>query len=407
MNTHPTSSPTCEGRAHGFSGLPSVGTSASRDNSPPSRPADPGARTPRAATASTTSNSPQSRSAGLATPRNILLKLSGLALAAVLALALPPTASAQGETCVILLHGLGRTPLSMLPLKFALDRAGYRTVNQGYPSLVQSIEELADRHVAEALAKCDSAPGAPVHFVAHSLGGILVRHYLQDRDVPDGSRMVMLGPPNHGSELVDEFADDAWFAVMGPAALQLGTGAGSLPASLGPVNLEIGIVAGTRTSLDALLLQSAPLPEPNDGKVSLGSARLDGMSDFLAVDENHTFILTDGDVMEQVVAFLANGRFLPVDTEGGGDREHDGETDGHGLGESENQEHDEGESESEGESEREAGSQGHGQGEGDGKAQSEGRGQGERKDEAGREGHSQGESEGEAKSDSDGQGEAR
>ena len=281
-------------------------------------------------------------------------------LAAVLALALPPAASAQGETCVILLHGLGRTPLSMLPLKFALDRAGYRTVNQGYPSLVQSIEDLADTHVAEALAKCAPAPDAPVHFVAHSLGGILVRHYLQDREVPDGSRMVMLGPPNHGSELVDEFADDAWFAVMGPAALQLGTGAGNLPASLGPVNLEIGIIAGTRTSLDALLLQSAPLPEPNDGKVSLGSARLDGMRDFLAVDESHTFILTDGDVMEQVVAFLANGRFLPVETEDEGER--DGEIDG----------------------------------------QIDGHGQGERS-----ESHSQGESEGEAKSDGDGQGEAR
>ena len=261
-------------------------------------------------------------------------------LTAVLALAPSIETSAQSETCVILLHGLGRTPLSMLPLKFALDLAGYRTVNQGYPSLVQPIEELAGTHVAEALAKCASAPDAPVHFVAHSLGGILVRQYLQDHEVPDGSRMVMLGPPNHGSELVDEFADDAWFSVMGPAALQLGTGAGGLPANLEPVNLEIGIIAGTRTSFDALLLQSAPLPEPNDGKVSLDSAGLEEMQDFLAVDETHTFILTDGDVMEQVVAFLENGRFLPAEHEGegGGGGESEGrdegggESDGHGVG---------------------------------------------------------------------------
>lgn len=276
-------------------------------------------------------------------------------LAAAFALAPPVDTSAQSETCVILLHGLGRTPLSMLPLKFTLDLAGYRTVNQGYPSLLQPIEELAGTHVAEALAKCASAPDAPVHFVAHSLGGILVRQYLQDHDIPDGSRMVMLGPPNHGSELVDEFADEPWFTVMGPAALQLGTGADSLPANLEPVNLEIGIIAGIRTSFDALLLQSAPLPEPNDGKVSLDSAGLPEMRDFLVVDETHTFILTDGDVLEQVVAFLANGRFLPAENEG----EHGGEREGHGEGEGESEGHGGGESQGGGESE------GHGQGEDD------------------------------------------
>ena len=245
-------------------------------------------------------------------------RLSGLALLLAAALALAPFAATRAEpqTCVILLHGLGRTPLSMLPLKFALDRAGYRTVNQGYPSLAHPVEELSGRYVARALEKCASAPDAPVHFVAHSLGGILVRHYLQEHEVADGSRMVMLGPPNNGSELIDEFADEAWFTVMGPAALQLGTAPGSLPANLAPVDIEIGIIAGTRTGLDSMILQAASMPEPNDGKVSLQSARLDEMKDFLVVDKTHTFIPTDPNISEQVIAFLQDGRFRPVDDAG-------------------------------------------------------------------------------------------
>lgn len=226
---------------------------------------------------------------------------------------------AAADGCVILLHGLGRTPLSMLPLAFALERAGYRAVNYGYPSLVGTIEELAGTHVPEALAECSAEPGTPIHFVTHSLGGILVRVYLQDHDLPPGSRMVMLGPPNHGSELIDEFADQLWFRVMGPAALQLGTGPESVPVGLGPIGLEIGVIAGTRTGLDWLLQEAAPIPGPNDGKVSVESARLDEMKDFLVVDESHTFMLNDEFVIEQVMAFLANGRFDPAETETPGD----------------------------------------------------------------------------------------
>ncbi len=246
------------------------------------------------------------------------MKISTGLLAAVLLLASPGAWSDEPETCVILLHGLGRTPLSMVPLQVALELAGYRTVNQGYPSRSGSIETLAAAHVAEALTKCASPPDAPVHFVAHSLGGILVRQYLQDRDLPPGSRMVMLGPPNQGSELVDRFGADAWFRVLGPAARQLGTEADSLPSQLDPVDLEIGVIAGTRAGLDSIFLQSGflqpgRLSTPNDGRVSLTGARLEEMRDFLEVDQSHTLLLIEKQVVRQVLAFLASGRFQPVD----------------------------------------------------------------------------------------------
>ena len=250
-------------------------------------------------------------------PRFVSGRLAALvrcALPAALLLCAPaPAPTAEPAECVILLHGLGRTPLSMLPLAFALEHAGFRAVNQGYPSLADPVEELSAAYIPRALAKCASAPEAPVHFVAHSMGGILVRHYLQDHGLPEGSRMVMLGPPNHGSELIDEFAGKAWFSVMGPAARQLGTGPGNLPGTLKPVDLEIGVIAGTRTGLDSVLLQAAPLPARNDGKVSVESARLDEMQDFLAVDETHTFLMNDRMVIEQVIGFLTDGRFQPAE----------------------------------------------------------------------------------------------
>ena len=223
--------------------------------------------------------------------------------------------AAVADQCVILLHGLGRTPLSMLPIRFAVERAGYTAVNHGYPSLASPIEELSATQIPEALSECGSTQDAPIYFVTHSMGGILVRHYLQDHALPAGSRMVMLGPPNHGSELIDEFADEPWFSVMGPAALQLGTGPDSIPFNLEPIDLEIGVIAGTRTGLDWVLQEAAPIPGPNDGKVSLESARLEEMRDFLVVDESHTFMLNDSFVIEQVIAFLTNGRFDPVEDE--------------------------------------------------------------------------------------------
>lgn len=242
------------------------------------------------------------------------MKFSTGLLAAVLLLASPGAWSDESETCVILLHGLGRTSLSMVPLQVALELAGYRTVNQGYPSRTGSIETLASTHVAEALTKCASPPDAPVHFVAHSLGGILVRQYLQDRDLPPGSRMVMLGPPNQGSELVDRFGADAWFRVLGPAARQLGTEAGSLPSQLDPVSLEIGVIAGTRPGLDSIFLQSGflqsgRLSTPNDGRVSLTRAQLEEMRDFLEVDQSHSLLLIGKQVVRQVLTFLETGRF--------------------------------------------------------------------------------------------------
>jgi hypothetical protein len=211
------------------------------------------------------------------------------------------------QQCVILLHGMGRTRFSMSHLEGSLVERGYHVVNYGYPSTSAPIEELASEYVPKALGMCRGNRMDPVNFVTHSLGGILVRCYLQKNRLPAGSRMVMLSPPNKGTELADRFKDLAFYRwLTGPPGQQLGTSESSLPNKLGPVEMEIGIITGRKTYEPWF---SNLLPGEDDGKVSVESAKLDEMSDFLVVDSAHTFIMNDTEVVRQIDAFLRNGRF--------------------------------------------------------------------------------------------------
>ena len=117
----------------------------------------------------------------------------------------------------------------------------------------------------------------------------------------------MLAPPNHGSEIVDRLGKKWWFKVFnGPAGCSLGTKPGSVPNSLGPVEFPLGIISGD-CSPDPVF--SRMLPKPNDGKVSLASAHLDGMRDFKVVPYGHTFVMNQNEVIRLTVGFLQNGVF--------------------------------------------------------------------------------------------------
>ena len=200
----------------------------------------------------------------------------------------------------------------MARMASSLRRAGYHVVNPSYDSRHVPLEQLASTWLpsllrAHALDTPTTASDGRVHFVTHSMGGIVLRAYLRDHTLPRLGRVVMLAPPNHGSEIADHLRDNFVFRFFtGVNGLRLGTDAASFPQQLGPTTADLGIIAGRR-SLNPLF--SSWIAGPDDSKVSVASARLEGMRDFIVLPISHTWLQWRGPVITQVKAFLLTGHF--------------------------------------------------------------------------------------------------
>jgi pimeloyl-ACP methyl ester carboxylesterase len=195
----------------------------------------------------------------------------------------------------------------MEPMARELTRQGYKVWNIDYPSRTATIEQLAESVVGQAVADCEASGATQINFVTHSLGGILVRCYLAQHSIPELGRVVMLGPPNQGSEVVDKLG--RWWLyekINGPAGNELGTDKNSVPNRLGPANFPVGVIAGTRS---INWINSILIPGPDDGKVSVERTRLAGMTDWIAIPTTHPFMMRNKTAMAQTVAFLRTGKF--------------------------------------------------------------------------------------------------
>jgi len=233
--------------------------------------------------------------------------------------------AANNNQCVVLLHGLARTYRSMEKMEQALSDAGYLTANIDYPSRTMKIQDLASMAVKEGVDSCRSQSASQINFVTHSMGGILARYYLAKNSHPQLARVVMLAPPNKGSLVTDQFRNEQWYKwVTGPAGQQLGTGKDGIPGLLGAVDYPTGIIAGdVHSPLDNWLAEI--IPGEDDGKVSVGHAKvegmsdfivlpythisIEGMSDFIVLPYTHITIMRQNEVIRQTLYFLKKGRF--------------------------------------------------------------------------------------------------
>ena len=214
----------------------------------------------------------------------------------------------MAKECVVLLHGLARTSTSMKKMEQALQKEGYETANIDYPSRHHTVEELAEIAVLDGVQQCRSFGEIErIHFVTHSLGGILLRQYLSKHQITELGRVVMLGPPNQGSAAVDRLGRAPGFNwINGPAGKQLGKGEDSVPLKLGPAEFELGIIAANRT-IDPIT--SSVLENPDDGRVSVEDTKLEGMTDFVVVKHSHAFMMRMQRTIELTILFLRTGSF--------------------------------------------------------------------------------------------------
>ncbi|WP_369159283.1 alpha/beta fold hydrolase [Candidatus Thiodiazotropha sp. LNASS1] len=240
---------------------------------------------------------------------NALLLILTVLLITGLGCSLAPITEADADTpqnreTVVVLHGLGRSKAAMWLLASRLEDAGYNAVRIDYDSFRTTPNLIVDA-VTQDIERCCENRQHPIHFVGHSMGGLIIRAYL-DRQRPENlGRVVMIGTPNHGTDFVDKYRHRWWLQIAGEAALALGTDSESFPNTLPRPDYPLGVIAGYREGS----MHDDPIAGPDDGLVPVYSTLIEGMDDFILIESGHSAMRYDKNVALQTIYFLKHGQF--------------------------------------------------------------------------------------------------
>lgn len=220
----------------------------------------------------------------------------------------PPRDDRKARAGVVLLHGFAAFPGVMWPLAWRLRRLGFATLTPYYPSWARAL----DAHPATLqpqINRFTSHVEGPLHFVGHSMGGLIIRALLREQRPPSLGRVVLLGTPNAGSEIADVLHTHPLARhVLGRAGPLLVTARDDgWRKRLGRVDYPLGVIAGDRCARLAPFAHALPLP--HDGKVSVAATHVEGESDHLVLPLTHSGLCFDPRIVRPLVRFLETGSF--------------------------------------------------------------------------------------------------
>lgn len=202
------------------------------------------------------------------------------------------------DDTVVLLHGMGRTSVSLWILEARLEKAGYSVLKFSYSASAESLDEMSAR--LDTFLREEVQTGR-YHFIGHSLGNIIVRNAFKRKLRPGLGRMVMLAPPNEPAFMAEAFREMPLYQwLSGDSGQKLSSE--EFYKTLPVPGIEFGVIAGDRGH--GLITNEA-----NDGIITVESTKLPGMKDWILLHHTHTFLMNSRDTAEQCVHFLKNGAF--------------------------------------------------------------------------------------------------